>query len=254
MNLNIKNKKLLTIILTNVIILSQGSNLNEGNQKIKMNVNQNTKIESHSQENDFESIIEQELKEDIGDNIIECNNNVCSNKKIFLKEEAKKDGKIVKSVGKYQKLKQIGTTAEGWSLVKYDDKTGYVKSKNLTNIGDTYIEVDISEQKMTYYKDNEEFLTTDVVTGKDTTPTVKGLFKVYSKNTNYIMRGTDYAVHADYILKFYETYYIHDSDRTEFGGEIYHNDGSHGCVNTPPQKVKKIFNNTELNTKVLIHK
>lgn len=261
MKLCIKNKKLLTFVLANAMILSQGTKLSSDNPESKQNLNKRVKIESYSEQsdNDIANITRQEKPEQVNNNInenivIECDNNVCSNKKIDLKDETNQNGKIIKKVGKYQKLKEIGTTNQGWSLVKYGNKKGYVKSENLTNIGDTYIEVDISKQKMTYYKDDEKFLTTDVVTGKDTTPTVKGLFKVYSKNTNYIMRGSDYAVHADYILKFYETYYIHDADRTEFGGDIYHKNGSHGCVNTPYQKVKKMFNNVELNTNVLIHK
>ncbi len=185
---------------------------------------------------------------------------VCSKKKLTMREKNSKKSDQVRKIGVYQKLKEIGTTKNGWSLVQYKGEEGYVKSKNLANLGRTYIEVDISDQKLRYYKDGKKFLSTNVVTGKDTLPTVTGLFTVYSKNENYTMNGYDpitksrYISFSKYVLKFYKAYYIHDSSRTKFGGDIYKNNGSHGCVNTPYKKVKKLYENTNLNTKVLVHK
>lgn len=251
MKLKIKNPRILAFVLTNAIILSQYGCSNHKNYEDSWNTRSNYQIER-------EVNTEKDSKKK--ENIKKCDHTVCSKKKLTMREKNSKESDGVRKVGKYQKLKEIGTTKNGWSLVKYKGEKGFVESKNLANLGKTYIEVDISEQKLRYYKDGKKFLSTDVVTGKDSMPTVTGLFTVYAKNTNYKMNGYDsitksrYTAFSKYVLKFYKAYYIHDSNRTEYGGDIYHNNGSHGCVNTPYQKVKKLYENTKLNTKVLVHK
>lgn len=195
------------------------------------------------------------------------NRNICLKKgKVALKEKPERDSKVIKKITVYQKAKELKRIGNGWSLIKYDGVKGYIKTKKVRNefknIGKTYIEIDISDQKMKYYKNNKKVLSTDVVTGKDSTPTVTGIFDIYQKAYNYTMRGYDpitkvltYESHSDYVLKFYEAYYIHDATwRSKFGGDIYKKDGSHGCVNTPYQKAKILYNKVELHTPVLVHK
>lgn len=246
-NLTIKNKKVLSFILANAILISQCGCRAEEKSKDAFNPKPIYQMEGPIGPNPNRD----QIKEDVVKN---CNQDVCSKKKLAIRVEDSKKSAIIFHVSKYQKLKEIGRTKTGWSLVKSKGNEGYVESKNLSQLGKTYIEVDISEQKLKYYKNGKKFLSTPVVTGKDSTPTVTGLFKVYAKNTNYTMVGDDYRAFSRYVLKFYNRYYIHDSNRTEYGGEIYHSNGSHGCVNTPYKKVKKLFDHTKLNTKVLIHK
>lgn len=195
------------------------------------------------------------------------NRNICPiTVKVAIKEKPKKNSKTIKKIGLYQKAKEVGRMENGWSLVKYNGIKGYIKTKKIKdefkNIGKTYIEIDISDQKMKYFNNNKKVLSTSVVTGKNTSKTVTGLFDVYQKAYDYTMRGYDpitrellYESHSDYVLKFYKAYYIHDATwRTEFGGDIYKKEGSHGCVNTPYQKAKTLYNKVELHTPVLIHK
>ena len=49
---------------------------------------------------------------------------------------------------------------------------------------------------------------------------------------------------------------IHDATwrNGKFGGEIYKTSGSYGCINTPLEKVKQIYDNVEINTPVIIYK
>ena len=58
--------------------------------------------------------------------------------------------------------------------------------RGLNDIGDTYIEVDLSDQYFYFYKDGELILETDIVSGDIpkgwTTP--RGVFSVYSKATD----------------------------------------------------------------------
>lgn len=124
------------------------------------------------------------------------------------------------------------------------------------SIADTYVEIDIPNQVMTYIQDGEVLVTTDVVTGASWGyPTPPGLYKVENKDTNCWLSGEDYNVHVDYWIGFigYQIG-IHDADwRTKFGGENYVKNGSHGCVNTPKAAVQVIFDNIEVGTPVLVY-
>lgn len=122
-------------------------------------------------------------------------------------------------------------------------------------IGSTYVEVDIPNQRMTYFKDGELITSTDVVTGRPwgyTTPT--GLYEVWDKATDCWLVGADYCVFVKYWVAFYDVYYgLHDAEwRDVFGGEEYIYNGSHGCVNTPDDPMKLIYDTIELGTPVLI--
>lgn len=256
MKLNIKNPKILALILVNTILLTQSGSIKNSNRRISNCAT--TTLEKTSDEK-FDSISNQE-KTDLDIQTKQCNNNVCGKKKLLVREENNKKSKIILKVGKYQKLKEIGKTEDGWSLVKYktkgDSVKGYVKSKELANLGNDYIEVDISEQKGSLYKNGKKDFSFDVVTGKDSTPTVTGLFNVYAKNRNYTMRGNNYTSFSQYVVKFYNAYYFHDASwRSEFGKKAnFHTNGSHGCVNMKIQDAKKLYHNVKIKTKVLIHK
>lgn len=126
-------------------------------------------------------------------------------------------------------------------------------------IGDTYIEVDLTNQHMWYYKNGKLFLETDIVSGKPTTPTPPGVFYVWDKKTNYTLRGynddgTKYASPVKYWMPIDWTGVgVHDSDwQPTYGGTFWKTNGSHGCVNTPPSVMAKLFENTELGTPVII--
>lgn len=260
MNIKLKNKGLISLLLANAILLNQAGckKSEEYNAGISAPASSicNDLLTEEVIEVIMDSAIEMqkdELKR-LRNKLEEVNNNVCSLKEVEIKQKKSDKSKTIKKMEIFQKAKEIGVTKSGWSLIKYDGKKGYVKTKDLSKFGDTYIEVDISEQNMKYYKNNKEKLSTAVVTGKDSTPTVTGLFDVYTKAVDYTMRGIDYTAHADYVLKFYQAYYIHDSNRSYYGGEIYHNNGSHGCVNTPYEKVKQLYNMVDVHTPVLVHK
>lgn len=124
------------------------------------------------------------------------------------------------------------------------------------SIENTYVEIDIPNQVMTYIQDGKVLVTTDVVTGASWGyPTPPGYYKVENKDTNCWLSGEDYNVHVDYWIGFigYQIG-IHDADwRTKFGGENYVKNGSHGCVNTPKAAVKVIFDSIEVGTPVLVY-
>lgn len=119
------------------------------------------------------------------------------------------------------------------------------------DIGDTYIEVDMTNQMMYYYEDGELKIETPVVTGntrlKRGTPA--GTNYVYNKQRDRILRGADYASPVKYWIPVKGGIGIHDASwRSEYGGEIYKTNGSHGCINTPFDEVSKLYDMVEIGT------
>lgn len=127
------------------------------------------------------------------------------------------------------------------------------------SVGKTYVEISIKEQRMWFYKNGEYILDTYVVTGNDdgyhNTPT--GVYSIWQRQSPTVLYGPGYASPVDYWLAFtYSGCGIHDSSwrsASEYGGTTYKGNGSHGCVNTPRNKVKTIYNNVGIGTKVILY-
>ena len=45
---------------------------------------------------------------------------------------------------------------------------------------------------------------------------------------------------------------LHDLNRSAYGGDIYINNGSHGCINLPLDVAKKIYDKVTINSPVMI--
>lgn len=130
---------------------------------------------------------------------------------------------------------------------------GYVRGKD--DIGDTYIEVDMTDQKLYGYKNGELLVETDIVTGNMAKhyDTPEGVNFVYAKQKDRILRGRDYASPVDYWMPVKGNIGIHDASwRKKFGGEIYKTGGSHGCINVPPKVMPTIYEEFEKGTPVIM--
>lgn len=127
-------------------------------------------------------------------------------------------------------------------------RQGLVRGRN--DIGDTYIEVDLTEQKMYYYVEGQLVLETDIVTGKRTP---EGVNYIYNKQRNRVLRGPGYASPVKYWMPVKGAIGIHDANwRSEFGGEIYKTNGSHGCINTPTEIMAQLYDSAEIGTPVVM--
>lgn len=123
------------------------------------------------------------------------------------------------------------------------------------DIGDTYIEVDMTEQKMYYYEKGELRLETDVVTGnmRRRMGTPEGVNFVYDKQKDRVLRGPGYASPVKFWVPVKGGIGIHDASwRKEFGGDIYQTAGSHGCINTPKDKMEELYNMVQIGTPVVM--
>lgn len=143
---------------------------------------------------------------------------------------------------KKQEVHEPVYTQTGWKLGRDD-------------IGTTYIEVDMGNQMMYYYKDGVLELETPVVTGNTSLRrgTPEGVNYVYLKQTNRILRGPGYASHVDFWMPVKGGIGIHDASwRSKYGGEIYKTNGSHGCINTPGDVMEKLYEVVEVGTPVVM--
>lgn len=174
---------------------------------------------------------------------------------VSLKKEAnlynEPFGNVVSLLPKYEMCRVYGKIDDYYYVV-CDGNIGFVYNDNCEKLSGTFVVVDISDQKMTVYNDTDEVLTSDVVTGKDSTPTSIGLFSVLEKDSPKELVGDDYDVWVDYWLRFYKGQGLHDLKRSEYGGEIYHNYGSHGCVNLPKKVAKELYRIVDEGDQVLV--
>lgn len=134
--------------------------------------------------------------------------------------------------------------------------------------GKRFIDIDLSEQHVRMYGDDGALLwESDCVTGSHSaghdTPT--GVYQLNSNRDSgdVELRGKlnpatnepEYISHVKYWLPFIDNgWALHDASwRSSFGGSIYMTNGSHGCVNLPPDKAAELFNLTKVGDVVTVH-
>lgn len=131
------------------------------------------------------------------------------------------------------------------------------QTRDENDIGNTYVEIDYTNQRMWYYKDGVCLVETPVVTGNVGAgmASPEGVFCLVYKEEDAILKGEDYETPVDYWMPFYGGVGIHDADtwRTSYGGDIYKWSGSHGCINTPTAQAQIIYQNIEPGTPVICY-
>jgi len=179
-----------------------------------------------------------------------------------------KQGKIVVSGGDYGYLidedketeKLISILEKKKSVVRKPiySQEGY---KNAKDIGDSYVEIDLTYQTLWLYKDGKMITSMPVVTGNiyagfDTPP---GAY-ILKYKTMYVTLtgdngdGTKYESPVKYWMPFNGGIGMHDANwRSSFGGEIYKGGGSHGCVNMPPSMAGTVYENIEDGYPIIVH-
>lgn len=133
------------------------------------------------------------------------------------------------------------------------EREAFARGKN--DIGGTYVEIDMTAQKMYYYVDFELVIETDIVSGdmKRKWNTPEGVYSVYNKQRNRTLRGPGYESFVKYWVPVYKGIGIHDANwRDEFGGEEYLKNGSHGCINTPRDIMADFYEIVEIGTPVIM--
>jgi lipoprotein-anchoring transpeptidase ErfK/SrfK len=124
------------------------------------------------------------------------------------------------------------------------------------DLGTTYVEIDLTNQRLWMYVNGKQILFTDIVTGKDdgTHYTPQGTYKLKYKQKNAILRGDNYETPVAWWMPFNGDIGLHDATwQPTFGGDRYKLHGSHGCVNLPLAKAEEIFKNAVVGMPVICY-
>lgn len=127
------------------------------------------------------------------------------------------------------------------------------------DITGTYVEVSLSEQKLFLWKNGQNILTTDVVTGTPTADreTKPGIWAIDAKKSPATLGTLDvqgYSSPVSYWAPFNGGQGLHDAPwRTAFGGNIYQTNGSHGCINIPVDAAKTVYETVSIGTAVIVY-
>lgn len=125
-----------------------------------------------------------------------------------------------------------------------------------SDINDTYVEISIANQHLWYYKNGEEIVSSDLVSGNTANGngTPSGVYKLKYKDKDVVLRGEGYASPVTFWMPFNGGIGMHDASwRGSFGGSIYRGSGSHGCINLPYSAASKIYENIEPGTAVVVY-
>lgn len=135
------------------------------------------------------------------------------------------------------------------------------KSRAKDDIGGTYVEISISNQMLWCYKDYKVVVETPIVTGNISqgNGTPKGSVWAVDAKKSPAVLGTietmGYSSPVTYWLPFTGNVGMHDADgwRSEYGGDIYKTNGSHGCVNMPKSAARIVYNTMEIGSAVVVY-
>ena len=115
---------------------------------------------------------------------------------------------------------------------------------------DFWIEIDLTNQILYAYRDNQLINGFKVSTGTSSYKTVTGTFKIFTKYPAITMTGPGYDLEGvPFSMFFYKGYAIH--------GTYWHNNFgtpmSHGCVNMNTEDAAWIYDNAPVGTYIMVH-
>lgn len=125
-------------------------------------------------------------------------------------------------------------------------------SRGYNDLGNTYIEVDLSDQHMYYYQNGGIIFESDIVSGNmsySDRQTPSGIYTLYYKKSPDVLRGAqdengkyEYETKVEYWMPFNGGIGFHDAPwQPYFGGDRYLTGGSHGCINMPSDSAAVLY-------------
>ncbi len=164
-----------------------------------------------------------------------------------------------------KEVSQILSDLEAGEDVTREPIFGYTGNRSdAGDWGTTYVEVSIEDQHMWYYVDGEQVFESDVVTGLpvEKRETCTGAYSVFEKLSPTVLKGPEdedgepeWESDVRYWMRItWSGTGFHDASwRSKFGGDIYKNGGSHGCINMPYEKAEELYDIINLGTPVIIY-
>jgi hypothetical protein len=147
----------------------------------------------------------------------------------------------------------VDSKTGGERMAPYDEGI-----EGTTDLGGSYVEVDLDGQHLWVYREGEVAAEGDICSGDVATgcATPEGLYTIKSKQTDRWLNGEDYHDWVSYWMPFNGGVGLHDatwrSDK-EFGGDVYLENGSHGCINMPLDLAKTVYENVEVGSYVILY-
>lgn len=147
---------------------------------------------------------------------------------------------------------KIDSEENDWyKIIGEDNSSAYIKKDLVTK---NCLLLDISDQKLSFYKNGHKVWTTKVVTGmkeKHDTPIGRYVLRKNNFATSRYLKGTNddgskYSAYVNYWMPFIVDRGIGFHDASWRGSDEYNNttyeiDGSHGCVNMEYDAAKRLY-------------
>lgn len=183
----------------------------------------------------------------------ERNFTTSSGKKLVIK-----DGNYGFKINSSKEISDIiNSVKNAQTIIREPSYTQKARCRNDSDdIGDTYVEVNITRQMLWFYKNGKLVVSGDVVTGNISrgNGTHLGIYELNYKENNATLKGFGYSSKVKYWMPFDGNIGLHDASwRGSFGGNIYKTNGTHGCVNLPTYLAKKIYEEIEPGTPIICY-
>lgn len=126
------------------------------------------------------------------------------------------------------------------------------------DIGTTYVEVSLQNQRLYYYQEGTRLLAADIISGDVAGghETPQGVYTVTDKQISYILAGTDDIPdrEVDRWMPFADAYGITGASwRSAFGGTIYQSQGTLGSIYLSEEDAQSLYSMVETGTPVVIY-
>lgn len=175
-----------------------------------------------------------------------------------LKSGMTEDSKEISQLEKYETLRVISEYDDWYFAMTNDYNFGFINKEGTTPLRDNFKIIDLSEQRLWLYCNSKLYYTTPVTTGKENHETNICLGQVTKMSQKVYLAGDDYGpIPVDFWIEYNDWQEgIHDAPwRYVYGKEVdYKLYGSHGCTNTPPKIMKKVYDSTSIGDTVIVHK
>ena len=127
-----------------------------------------------------------------------------------------------------------------------------------TDLGGTYVEVDLDKQHLYLYVNGKKKAEGDICSGSvaDGCATPAGLYTIKTKDYDRYLVGAGYRDWVHYFMPFNGGIGLHDStwrEADEYGGDVYLESGSHGCINMPLELVKTVDEYIDVGDYVILY-
>ena len=152
---------------------------------------------------------------------------------------------------------------KGETVTREPKYSSRAASHGAIDIGNTYAEVDLTNQRAYFIKNGKVVLDSPVVTGNPNkgNATPQGTDSLSYKTRNAVLRGDrlpdgsySYESPVKYWMPFNGGIGFHNASwQSAFGGTRYKTHGSHGCINMPTDQAAKMYELISDGTPVVVH-